>query len=273
MSVPRTVAVQFVDASTGQCFARSDVPAEQLPATFAVDTTVSLAGESWSVVRAEPPTAAEFRASGRLVLTLNRVRSVSPHDILYSLPTLCDRLPATEPAATGVDALQLHEDDWRQIELVSASLADVVATELVAVRRVYDEHAVAGSDGRLIGFRNLHVRSGPQAPLIPPLPQTTVRQALPAQRNYAGVGLGGVPGIAVGSFAFEYGPIDVYGLAADGAVTVLGLQLSRPRSSAANDGATGLVDIMRALTLTLVDWCRCATVDADSIAAYIQATG
>ena len=272
MSVARAVEVQFVDASTGQCFARSDVPAEQVPATFDVDTTLSLAGDSWSVVRAEPPTAAEFRASGRLVLTLSRVTSVSPHDILYSLPTLCDGLPAVDPGTAGVDLLQLHEDDWRQVELVSADLADVVATELAAVRRVYDVHAVTGSDGGLAGFRDLHVRRRPDAPLIPPLPQTTIRQMLPAQQTFAGVGFGG-PETAVNSFAFGYGPINVYGLAAGDTITVLGLQIGRVRFSAANDTAAGLEGIMRVFALTLVDWCRCTVVDADSLGAYIQAMG
>ena len=273
MSVARTVEVQFVDASTGQCFARSDVPAEQLPATFDVDTTLSLAGDSWSVVRAEPCTAVEFLAGGRLMLTLSRVMSVSPHDILYSLPTLCDGLPAIDPATAGVDLLQLHEDDWRQLELVSIDLADVVAAELAAVRRVYDVHAVTGADGGLAGFRDLHVRRRPEAPLIPPLPVTTIRQMLPAHQTFAGVGFGGGPETAVDSFAFGYGPINVYGLAAGDTITVLGLQIGRAPFSAANDTAAGLEGVMRAFALTLVDWCRCTVVDADSVGAYIQAMG
>lgn len=273
MSIVRSVAVEFVDASTGQSFARSDIPAEQLPATFTVDTTLTLAGESWSVVRADPPTAAEFCVSGRLVLTLSRVTYVLPHDILYSLPTLCDRLPAVAPATSDLDRLQLHEDDWRQVELISAGLADVVATELAAVRRVYEEHAVTGPDGGISGFRSLHVRSAPAAPLIPPLPQPELRQMLPAQRTYAGVGFVGAPGTTIDSFAFGYGPINVYGLAPEGAVAVLGLQISGPRSDAFDDTAAGLADIMRACTLTLVDWCRCTMVGADSVGAYLRALG
>jgi hypothetical protein len=268
----RTVAVQFVDAATGRCFARSDVPVEQLPATFAVDTTLTLAGESWSVLQADPPTAAEFRVTGLLILTLSRVRSVSAHDMLYSLPTLNDRLPAVDRAGGGLDLLQLHEDDWRQVELVSADLSGVVASELAAVRRVYDEHAVTGADGGPIGFRDLHVRSRPEAPLIPPLPRTAIRQMLPAHHTFAGVGFADGVGIAVDSFAFRYGPISLYGLADGEAITVLGLQIGRARSTAANDTAARLEGIMRTFTLTLVDWCRCAVVDADSVSSYFEAT-
>ena len=268
----RTIAVQFVDVSTGQCFARSDVPAEQLPATFAVDTTLTLAGESWSVVQADPPDAAEFRASRRLVLTLSRITSVPARNILYSLPTLCDQLPAVDPAATGANLLQLREDDWRQVELVSAGLADVVATELAAIRRIYDQHAVTGADGGLLGFRDLHLRQRPEPPLIPPLPQTTIRQMLPARETFAGVGFVGNAGIAVDSFAFGYGPISFYGLAASETMSVLCLQLGRAPSSTTYIAA-GLGTIMRAFALTLVDWCRCTVVDADSLGSYFEAIG
>jgi hypothetical protein len=269
----RTVAVQFVDASTGQCFARSDVPVEQLPATFAVDTTLTLAGESWSVLQADPPTAAEFRTKGLLTLTLSRVRSVSAHDILYSLPTLYEGLPVVDPARARLDLLQLHEDDWRQVELVSPGLADVVASELAAVRRVYDEHAVTGADGGVIGFRDVHVRSRPEAPLIPALPRATILLALPAHHTFAGVGFANGVGIAVDSFAFRCGPISFYGLGAGETITVLGLQIGRARSTAANDAAAGLEGIMRTFTLTLVDWCRCTVVDADSVGSYFEAMG
>jgi hypothetical protein len=269
----RTITVQFVDASTGQCFARSDVPIEQLPGTFATGTTLTLAGESWSVLRAEPPTAAEFRASGLLVLKLSRVRSVSAHDILYSLPTLCDRLPAVGPAIAGLELLQLHEDEWRQVELISAGLADVVASEVAAVRRVYHEHAITGADGGLVGFRDLHIRSRPESPLTPPLPQETILRMLPAQQTFAGVGFADGVGIAVDSFACGYGPINCYGLAAGETITVLGLQIGRIPTGPASDTSALLEGVMRTFTLILADWCRCTVVDADSVGSYFEAIG
>ena len=45
---------------------------------------------------------------------------------------------------------------------------------------------------------------------------------LPGAHTYGGgVGLAGVLGAARGSFAFRYGPVDLYGLAIDGDVSVL----------------------------------------------------
>jgi hypothetical protein len=238
-----------------------------------VDTTLSLAGEPWSVVRAEPPTAAEFGASGRLVLTLSRVVSVSPNDILYSLPTLYERLPAVAPAAADLDLLQLHEDDWRQVELVSAGLLDVVHAELAAIQQVHQEHAVTAPDGGLVGFRSLHVRTAPAEPLSPPLSKARLLEMLPAQHTYPGVGFASTPGLATDSFAYASGPVNIYGLATGDEVTVLGVQTGGPRSEAIADAAAGLAGLMGASGLVLVDWCRCATVGPDSIGTYLQGTG
>src|SRR2546423_1435250 len=112
----RTVSVEFVDAATGLVFTRSDLPEDQLPDSFAPETTLHLGDDPWLVEGAEPSSAAEFVASGRLVLTVRRL-TVSPQDVLYSLPTICDALPVVGPAPTRVDCLELHEDDWRQVEL------------------------------------------------------------------------------------------------------------------------------------------------------------
>ncbi len=153
---------------------------------------------------------------------------------------------------------------------MSASLANTVTAELAAVRRIYDEHAVKGREGTLVGFRELHVRTQPEAPLIPPVPQATLRQMLPARHTYAGVGLG-ASGIALDSFAFAAGPIDVYGLAVDDLVAVLGVRIDTSPSTVGDDIPAGLAGIMRRFALMLVDWCRCAAIDADSLGAYYQA--
>src|SRR5690348_16903151 len=106
----RTVSVEFIDAPTGRVFARSDLPAGQLPDSFAPETTLHLGDDPWLVEHAEPWSAAEFVASGRLVLTVRRLTTVAPHDVRYSLPTICDALPVVGPAPTPVDCLELHED-------------------------------------------------------------------------------------------------------------------------------------------------------------------
>lgn len=195
---------------------------------------------------------------------------VPPQDILYSLPTLCDQLPTVDPGAADADRLALHEDDWRQVELISAGLNEVVATELAAIRHIYEKQAVTASDGNITGFRSLHLRTSPTAPLAPPPPAAALHLALPAEHTYAGIGFADAPGVAVDSFGFTYGPFDIYGLITEGTVTVLALQLSRPPTGT-GDASAALAALMRRHTLVLVDWCQCALIDADALDAYLPA--
>jgi hypothetical protein len=272
MADPAIVSVEFVDASSGEIFARTRMPADQLPPSFGPDTPVDIAGNAWSVVRADPPTAAEFSAAGRLVLTLHRIERVSPHDMLYSLPTICDALPAAAPHAPRGDCLTLHEDDWRQVELVSAGLDGVVQAEFAAIRLIFMDQAVAGPDGRVVGFRRLHVRAEPAAPLACALPAAELPHRLPAvRRSYSCVAVGGAA--AAGAFAFGLGPLCLYGVAAAEAVTVLGLHPdTRGTRAVVDNAAAGLASLMRTYDLTLVDWCRRASVGPESVADYLYET-
>jgi hypothetical protein len=43
---------------------------------------------------------------------------VSPKNVLFSLPTICDRVPEADPVLVSEHLFEMHEDDWRQIEFV-----------------------------------------------------------------------------------------------------------------------------------------------------------
>ena len=79
------IRVVFVDAMTGQEISRTRMPLSRLPQTFEIATTVQIGADAWSIVGAEPPTAAEFAASGRVRLLLARGWLVPSNEILYSL--------------------------------------------------------------------------------------------------------------------------------------------------------------------------------------------
>jgi hypothetical protein len=262
-----TVAVEFIDAETGQAFARSDLPASQLPASFAAQTTLHLGGDQWQVERAEPTTAAEFVPAGRLVLTLRRVSVVAARDVKFSLPTICDVVPSVVPAGSDVEALELHEDDWRQIELVSRSLIDAVATELQAIRAIYDSHGVRDGQGNVFAFERIHVRS--LVPLAEPLSWRALRDVLPAPEHRRPVTFRGSTGaIAAGSFALGFGSHSWYGIVDGDDVSVVGLRLERGPIS-----LTSIEPVLRAFDVVLVDWCRCAVVDPSNLVDYARAVG
>lgn len=259
-----TVLVEFRDGAGGQVIASSAMPADRLPDTFEVDTVLHMGATLYRVMRAEPANAADFVAAGRLVLTLAPVESVPARDILYSLPTLDGALPASDVPAPG-GRWVLHEDDWRQVELVSAALEDAVRAELAAIHRIHAECAQRS------GFTDLHVRRGPASPLVPPPGMDAVRAALPAHaRNLGGVGFRDAPGIIGGSFAWEAGGVTAYGVEVRGTVPVLGLH---PAGAAGDPGplGAGLAGLAATHGLLLVDWCRCVAVPPEGVAGYLAA--
>ena len=80
------------------------------------------------MTHADPATKAEFAGSGKLTLRLHRIETVDLSDLLYSLPSICDRLPGTEGTPRSTDDLVLAEDDWRQFELVSGAFSEQTCT-------------------------------------------------------------------------------------------------------------------------------------------------
>ncbi|MEN3609703.1 hypothetical protein AAH979_09155 [Plantactinospora sp. ZYX-F-223] len=271
----KLVRVAFLDADTGAQIGHSELPLGQLPESFQAATTLELAGATWSVERAEPPMSAQFGATGTLTLTLRRIESVPPGGILYSLPTLCAALPAVAGAPAGADRLELHEDDWRQVELVSADLGDEVQTELRAVRQSFEQHARRDEQGRIYGFQGIHIRSQPVRPLSGTVSRSRLLSLLPpGARSRGGIGFRGQPGIVPSSFAVSVGRVLLYGLADGDSLAVLAVHAEPgPAAEPQPELVAALERSMREADLLLVDWCRVALVPPASIGDYLAATG
>ena len=239
-----TIHVVLVDAGDGEVLGQVDLPAEQLPETFAVSTTLHLGDDEWQVERAEPVTRAEYAASGQLRLWLRRLARVDPREILFSLPTLETLAPPLTPA-TG-PAAWMHEDDWRQRELVSPRFADEVAAELADIRAVLTHHR------RGPGFERLHVRERIPEPLAG-LAITVADLALPGPLRSLALGASGDtrPLVVVGGFLDE--DSGVYGRTDGLRVVALGLRRDLVPPS--------LVALARAHRLLCVDWLAATLVE------------
>lgn len=268
------VTVIFVDAADGKEVGRSELSSDQLPQSFDIDTTVDINGATWLVEHAEPQSAAQWRVSHALTLTLRRAgaSTVPARDILFSLPTICDVLPSTGGTCSRADALEIHEDDWRQVEVIADSLSGVVSSEMHAIRAIHEEHARHASDGGIVGFDAIHVRSQPAKPLADPVPLRRVMAMFPPpSRQYAGVAFRGTTGIAVNSFAIAFGPDNLYGVADGDAIEVLCLDLRAiPDAAPPPDLVLGLRQVMEAFDLVIADWCRCSVIGPGSLAAYLS---
>jgi hypothetical protein len=87
----------------------------------------------------ESVTRAEYSKTRQLTIIMRKIEvsRVPLDNIFYSLPTICDALPGTVGGSTklGKNVLDLHEDDWRQIEFVSGDLRTIVDAQLAQIRR------------------------------------------------------------------------------------------------------------------------------------------
>ena len=237
-----TVHVELIDAVTREQLGEADLPIDQLPESFAISTTLHLGNGDWHVEEADPVTRLEFAASGHLRLVLRKIEHVDPKTILFSLPTLENALPPLVPG-DAADALTLHEDDWRQVELVSSSHAIALDAELAAIRDVKSEREHEG----IPGYRRLHVRERIPHPLAPariPLDDIATALGSPSRRAVAVHDRGS---LVESGFAFAAGDGAIYGRAEH--EHVVALCIFRDASLAP------LVELARTHELVLGDWC------------------
>jgi hypothetical protein len=252
---PKAVRVEFLDADTGKPLFKTDSPPDLLPESFAKPTSVQVEGAEYDVLRAEPVDAASYRKSGRLRLWVRRRVFVPLNRILFSLPTIGDRLPSLAEAPSKGDSLDLHEDDWRQVELVSESVLEAVDAELAEIARVRAEARVEW------GWSRMHVRREPVRPLGGSrIPLDELRRLFRHDlRRFDGVRLKGEGGRVEGGFAFETGSLlAIYGQEEKGILACCGIV---PR--AAPRDVEPLASFCAARGLWLVDWCRAERLPGD----------
>lgn len=266
------VHVVFIDVGTGQRVGETLLPLEQLPASFKTETKLQIGDDEWSVVTAEPMTAEEFGRTGELKLTLSKIMRMSPKDILYSLPTIWADIPPFAPNTTsqGKNVLNLHEDDWRQVELISAGYQDAIRSEFEAVARIFKD---AGEfNGSFWGFREMHIRRSIVQPVQPVirmgemlavLPQTTLR--------FDGISYEGTDGLLQGGFAFGMEGLALYGSQVDGVASMVGIYRIRSAIGADLAAAQALTLLMQAHRLYLVEWCSMTAVPPQehAVRAYL----
>ncbi|QRN93872.1 hypothetical protein JRI60_32545 [Archangium violaceum] len=257
MPTHSTIQVQFIDANTGQSLGETEMPADKLPPSFDDVAALQIDDKPYEVVSAEPRTAAEYRQTGTVRLML-RAKSlptaVNPRDILFSLPTLCDALPALDEGSTkqGLNVLELHEDDWRQIEFVALTLESSVETDLRAVAQIHKKHFKDS------GFDAIHVRKAVASPLEGTwLTLDDLRSTLgPAATWFDGLAFQGATGLIAGGFAVKLASgLTLYGTQRGGRISVLALR-SRDGTTDVEGDARLLASIASRSQLLLIDWCR-----------------
>src|SRR5215469_9030777 len=260
------VETLFIDTNTHNVIERAHMPVEGLPQNFAVETKLHIAGEDWRVIKADPTTAEEFIQTGKLVITLEKISRVPAGDMLYTLPSICDEIPAILADSTkrGKNVLELREDGWRQIEFVSHSYRGAIDSQLAEIMRIY--RAASIDNGGLLAFREIYVRQQLKAPLQEEainLDQlyTFFNSAI---YRYEGLAYQHFEGLIEGGFAFRVATVFLYGQQAEGIVKILGVRVAEDVGGEGKEIADTLQKFMAAYNLYLVDWCNLQVVTADA---------
>jgi hypothetical protein len=257
-SIDRRVAVILINDATGAPFATVKLPPADLPESFELETTLHLGDIDWFVVEAQPRTRQEYSKSGTLTLRLRQIERVDLDSILFSLPSICDRLPPVGGGALAGDECILAEDDWRQLELVSRQFASDTDAEIAAIRRIHERERAD------VGWRKLHTRSRPDPPIAGLLTLKHMERAFGGTVKFRGVSYRGASSSIVSGYSFRAPDgLECYGLAEDGRVMVLGIvqeELVPPPTLSAD----ALIEIAREFDLDLVHWCRCGRASWDS---------
>lgn len=246
----KTVTVAFIDELTGKQIASSEMPLDQLPDTFALDTTLDMAGAPYVVVRAEPMTKAEFSKTKRLSIGLRRLESLDPKTILFSLPTISgSALPKTFASASRNDIVTIHEDDWRQCEFISCVHSAEISAELAGIQNIRTNEAAA------VGWRKIHLRERIAAPLPAGVTWSTVRNLLGDVDPIGGVAFGRAENCIVDAVGARFPDgLILWGVpdhGALGALCVENVDAATPATISA------LKQVADEISCVVVHWCRC----------------
>jgi len=260
MSEP-IIEVVFLNAEDESRIAGGNIPASQLPETFAKNTVMHIGEQPWQVVKADPVTAEEFIESGKLTLTCAKIEYISDKGILYSLPTFNESMPETGETAPEENVFTLHEDDWRQMEFISSSYMEAINEELRAIMAIYQNHQEEA------GFSHVHVRKAVKHPLNTTFSLDTLKQFLPPDvKEASAVVFAQDENRIKDVFALNISPLVLYGqFAKAGHINRLGMQFIDTPANTLPYVLDGIVNFMRDYNLVFVDWVRLQIIPPDTI--------
>jgi len=154
----RKIDVQFIDYSTGNVIGVSNMLAEQLPATFAIETKMTIAGSEWLVKEALPVSSVDFVKTKRLVLKLSKIEKINTSDFVFSIPTVSNEFPVMSETALFNDfQILINDDDLRQNEFLNRSALSLIDIEMEKIRDIIENYSQPlGKDGMV--FTKCHAR-------------------------------------------------------------------------------------------------------------------
>ena len=188
-----------------------------------------------------------------------------PEAIYFTLPTICDQLPALDPdeAAAALEVRPLADDEWRQIEFVSIQDWTPIHEALDELARVEPNPVHAPL------LSALYVRDElPTSLASLEIPAEAVRTELPTRTFTPRLRLATADGVGAvrGGFAAFLNDLGtVYGVLGDDVVKTLALHPFPSEYEIDEDAIERVARFCDRYGLLLVDWCRTTTVEINPV--------
>lgn len=272
------INITFIDASDERVIGTTSLPLDQLPKDFKEQTTLNLNDEEWDVIEAIPPTAEEFSKTAKLTVKVSKTHFFAPHKLLYSLPTLANKLPFMD-SESPFDAFvfEIQEDNWRLAEFLPYTELAEIRQELQAIAVIWENHREE-TDDNYYAFNKIHVRSKIDAPQL----NINLNELLDLLGSHY-VGALKMTGQADGEYVEDgfaiHTPAGVfYGITYDDKVQLLGVhaltaeefaeleEKGFPDEVSAQEALKKLIEkVCEHYHLIFVDWYRCFTIPATTV--------
>jgi len=258
----KKIAVTIVNAEDGKLIVEMSEKPENLPERFDITTSIHLGKAEFEVLEADPLHRTAYTQSRKLLLKvrpLPPVQLMDPKDILYlySIPTLCSDLGQLDKKSTvSGPTLEMHEDDWRQVEFISLAVSTAIANEVNGIREIYEHKRTASG-----AFTAMHLRTPIVTLPNKSLPVEQLQADLGKEVAYGGITYfisgGKMEGVVENGYAFRAtGGLIVYGQAEQGNATSIGIV---PHGGMDAAKVTPLLaEFLKKHDLVLIDWCRAA---------------
>jgi hypothetical protein len=196
-----------------------------VPARPMLAPTIPAPAEATSPSAAESAAQPELQSTG--IIDAND-RAEAPEmdldDLLYSTPTINDFIPSTVSRSSleaSAECIQIHEDDWRQFELIDAKYKNEIDAELADISKIWDEHSVSlGHDDT--AFRKTHIRKRIPVPVQISISRADF-EALVGEKMIPMSYLG-YQGILQNAYAAQVDNLLIYATIQNDQVTTIGLE-------------------------------------------------
>jgi hypothetical protein len=185
------------------------------------------------------------------VQQVQAARKSDLQSILFTLPTICDEAPETiqDAGHDNLEAVHLHEDDWRQIEFIANTDLPQIEGEMAAI----EDFKRANRAGE--GWKNVYIRNERPDGLFPSSLSYSLIDSIPHGPIQAlMIETMGRQATVKGGFAVRLSPtLLMYGRQSRGIIVNLALTTTPDQKESVQ--YQNLLALCKKFNLIIADWC------------------